>query len=115
LQKRIHLFYNSNHMPDPAISKLFKARDRAIATLDEELFLSTQVGEIPNSSFDVYMKIDKLESKILLIYSEKETSHKRVVFVRETYSPQAKNHYSWFVIFYLIDTKAGWKIYRLAY
>lgn len=102
-------------MTDVELSVLFKGRDRAVATQDRKLFLSTQTGELPNSSFDGYIKIDKVQTDILSTFSEKDTPYLRVVFARETYSPKGKDSYCWFLIFYLIDSKDGWKIYRVAY
>lgn len=102
-------------MIDKTIPELFKTRDKAIATRDRKLFLSTQTGEIINSYYESYAKIDKLRTEVFSIFSEKEMLYNRVVFGRETYFPKEKDSYSTFAIFYLIDTKDGWKIYRLAY
>ena len=102
-------------MIDAEVSALFQTRDMAITDRDLKLFLSTQIGELPNSTFEGYVKIDKMQTDILSIFSEKETPYQKVIFARETYSPKDKDSFSWFLIFYLIDTKDGWKIYRVAY
>ena len=102
-------------MNDAKITALFKTRDNAIKTRNEKLFLSTQVGELTNSNYGGYIKIDKMKTDILSIYSEKDKPYNKVVFAKETYYPTDNNNHSWFMLYFLIDTKEGWKIYRIAY
>lgn len=96
---------------DNDIKKLFTTRDEAVKKQDRKLFLSTQVGEIENSSVEGYFGIKHLRSNVLCIYDEGDLE--KIVFVKETYSPPKKDPYSSFPVYNLVKTIKGWKIYKL--
>lgn len=102
-------------MKDIAITKLFQTRDKAITARNRDAFMSTQAGDLPNCSYEGYISAHKLKTEVLSIYEEKSQPLHRVVFTKETYFPQDKPAYSTFILYFLIDTKKGWKIYRLSY
>ena len=56
-----------------------------------------------------------MQAIILYEYSDKENPHNKIAFVREKYFSKDKSSYTCFVIFFLVDTRGGWKIYRLVY
>lgn len=97
------------------IKTLFKTRDKAIDKKDKNLFISTQAGELQNCSFEGYVSVGGLRTEVLYVHQEKGNALHSVAFVRETYQPEDKPSYSSFVTYYLVDTKQGWKIYRLGY
>ena len=98
------------------IKQLFKRRDEAIQNKDRAAFLSTQIDEIANSSVDGYLLLQKLESEVLSIYPEDDKDElSRKVFVVETYYDGDKGTRQGFLIYYLINTKQGWKIYKVSY
>ena len=70
--------------------------------------------EIPireHGSSDSYLGIEKLTSEVLFVYPENDLE--TIVFVKETYAPKEKNPYSSFVIYYLVKTVKGLKIYKV--
>lgn len=97
------------------VKTIFKTRDKAISKKDRNLFLSTQAGELLNCSFEGYVSVGELHTEVLHVYQEKGDMLHNVVFVKENYIPKDKPSYASFVTYYLIDTKQGWKIYRLGY
>lgn len=93
------------------IKDLFVKRDTAVTKQDRPLFLSTQIAEIDNGSSNGYLAIGKMESEILYVYPENELE--KIVFVKEIYTPIGKDFYSSFLVYYLVHTVKGWKIYRV--
>jgi|SRR3989338_5632955 len=97
------------------IISLFRSRDKAITARNRDAFLSTQAGELPNCSYEGYVSVGRLETKILAVHSDQMNTIHKIAFVEERYYPKNKPSYSSFVLYFLIDTKEGWKIYRLSY
>jgi len=96
---------------DSEIKKLFKTRDEAVLKQDKDLFLSTQLAEVDYASGEGYLAIDRLKSEVLYIHSENDLE--KAVFVKEIYSPKRKKPYSSFVVYFLVNTKAGLRIYKI--
>lgn len=97
------------------IKKLFEKRDEAVIKDDDLLFLDTQVDEIENSSSEGYLCLQKLESKVLSIYPEDKTELTKKVFVMETYHQKDKKPRQAFLIYHLVNTTRGWKIFKITY
>lgn len=95
------------------INKIFKTRDQAILKKDKELFLSTQIGEIRDSSSDGYLSIGKMVTEVLAV--EKINEITKMVSVKETYYVKSKKSHSILLIYYLVNTVRGWKIYGIIY
>ena len=96
---------------DEGIRTLFRTRDDAVHSRDEELFLSTQLSGTSFGSPDGYFSINEMTSEILGVHEE--SADECVVFVRETYRPTGKRPRSSFLIYFLASTRAGWKVYRV--
>ncbi|ULO23802.1 hypothetical protein [Methylocystis sp. SB2] len=92
------------------ISALFGKRDEAVRKQDADLFLSTQLSEIGFASSDGYLSTKDMTTEVLHVYESPDGN--AVAFVRETYKPKDKRERSAFVIYFLNDTRSGWKIYR---
>lgn len=67
------------------IKEIFKIRDRAIFENNQELFLSTQAGEIPKSGSEGYLKTDQLNSTVLHIHHDEKDTKLWVALVQEDY------------------------------
>lgn len=89
------------------IKALFRTRDQAVLEKDYQKFTSTQLGEIPYFSISGYISCGQLKTEVL--YIAEDTKLKKVVFVKEDYG----KHYV-FLIYYLVETVDGWKIYDAA-
>lgn len=92
------------------INALFSARDEAVQKQDAALFLSTQLSDIGFASSEGYISTKEMTTEVLNVYKASEES--AVAFVRETYRPPGKRERSAFLIYFLIATRSGWKIYR---
>lgn len=97
-------------MTDQPIQKIFQTRDQAVKKQDRGVFLSTQVAEIERGGSAGYLGVGSLRSEVLQIYDESELE--KVVFVKETYSTD-KDPYDAFVVYHLVNTTEGWKIYKM--
>lgn len=94
------------------INRVFLARDRAVTEKNIELFRSTQLlDEIPNAASDGYLALDKLQSDVLAVDWPQEIS--AVAFVRETYQDRGTVQRSTYLIYRLVLTQAGWRVYRV--
>lgn len=91
------------------ISAIFGKRDEAVRKQDADLFLSTQLSEIGFASSEGYLSTKDMATEILHVYGPTDGS--AVAFVRETYKPKDKPGRSAFVMYFLTDTRSGWKIY----
>lgn len=98
-------------MTDKEIKQLFKTRDLAVHKQDRELFVSTQVDEIERGSSEGYLGVENLHSEVLHIHGENDVE--KVVFVKETYAPSHNIPYTSYVVYYLVNTVKGWKIYKI--
>jgi hypothetical protein len=56
-----------------------------------------------------------MKTDIFFVHTEKETPYNKIVFARETYFPKDEDSYTGFIIFFLVETTGGWKIYRITY
>ena len=97
------------------IGKLFLIRDKAVSKNDEKLFLSTQVNEIKESLSSGYLSVDKMETEIIAIDSDADSKLAKVAVVKETYFVKGKKSHSGFLIYHLVHTIKGWKIYKIVY
>lgn len=88
------------------IKSLFQTRDTAVSQKDYEKFAFTQIDEIANASINGYLSADKLETKVLHVADDTEL--KKVAFVKENYGTHSS-----FLLYYLINTVNGWKIYNI--
>ena len=102
-------------MEDTAIKDLFRIRDRAVKNKDERLFLSTQIREIPGSGSAGYLSTDALKTTILNISSEDAFKLTKTVAVKETYFVKGKKSHEGILIYHLVNTIQGWKIYNIVY
>src|SRR3982751_3062330 len=98
-------------MIDEQIFTLFKTRDQAIKKQNRELFLSTQVDEIERGSSEGYLGVEKLVTEVLSVHGENELE--KIAFVKETYKPSKNIPYTSYLIYYLVNTVKGWKIYKV--
>ncbi len=89
------------------IKFLFQIRDAAVAQKDYEKFAATQIDAIPNASVQGYISSGTLKTELL--YAIDDTELKKVAFVKEDYGT-----HSAFLLYYLINTINGWKIYNTA-
>jgi hypothetical protein len=93
------------------ITTLFHTRDEAVSKKDRTLFLSTQVEEISNASSAGYLAQDKLSTVVLATVNTGELT--QVAFVKETYFTAGEKSHDCFLIYFLVNTLGGWKIYRV--
>ena len=94
------------------IEALFRTRDEAVRTQDRPLFLSTQISEIELNSSEGYLSLEDITTEVLHIHDESEIE--KVVLVKETYHRQPDdNPRSSFLVYFLTNTVAGWRIYRV--
>ena len=98
-------------MIDKTISALFKTRDKAIEKQDRELFISTQVDEIERGSSEGYLGVEHMQTEVLHVHQENELE--TIVFVKEIYTPSKNIPYDSYLIYYLVNTVKGWKIYKV--
>jgi hypothetical protein len=97
------------------IRKLFGKRDKAVSNNNDLLFLGTQIDEIQGSSTEGYLSLQKLESKVLSVYPEDNTVLTKKAFVMETYHHKGKKARQGFLVYHLVNTVKGWKIFKIAY
>ena len=93
------------------IQAIFGTRDEAVRTQDASLFLSTQLAEIELGLSESYLSIADMATEVLFGYEQSDDNV--VVLARETYRPPGKHSHSSFLIYYLIQTTKGWKIYKV--
>jgi hypothetical protein len=98
-------------MIDKTILQLFKTRDTAVKKQDRELFVSTQVDEIERGSSEGYLGVEHLTTEVLSVVGENDLE--KVVFVKETYTPSKNIPYNSYLIYYLVNTINGYKIYKV--
>ncbi|HTF47552.1 MAG TPA: hypothetical protein VK735_08910 [Pseudonocardia sp.] len=96
---------------DSEIHALFDARAAAVYANDRPSFLSTQVSEIDLGSSDGYLSLRDLT--IELLHTHDESDIEKVVLVKETYTRDELPPRSSFLLYYLIRTVVGWRIYRI--
>lgn len=95
------------------IEALFKQRDDAVACDDPERFLATQIRDISNASVSGYLSQRRLVSEVLATADDGELV--KVAFVRETYVQNTVEQRHAFLIYSLVNTIRGWKIYNVAH
>jgi hypothetical protein len=93
------------------IEALFEARDEAVRKDDRQLFLSAQISEIELGSSEGYLSLEDLTTEVVHIHDESELE--KVVLVKETYKGPGKSPRSSFLLYFLINTVQGWRIYRV--
>lgn len=96
---------------DKILLELFKTRDDAINKQDRGLFLSTQVDEIERGSSEGYLGVEHLETEVIAIHGENDVE--KIVFVKENYKQNKNIPYSAYLIYYVVNTVKGWKIYKV--
>ncbi|OGD63426.1 hypothetical protein A2160_03100 [Candidatus Beckwithbacteria bacterium RBG_13_42_9] len=101
-------------MIDDEIRKLFRLRDKAVKNKDINLFLSTQVSEIRNSSAKGYLSVDELKSKVIYIFTDSNKIRKSAA-VEESYYYQRKLTHKALLLYYLVHTPSGWKVYDIVW
>ena len=85
------------------IEYTFKVRDRAVQEKDQELFLSTQKGEIEDSHSEGYMKNEKQDCEVLFTVQDEENSNLWVALVRENYFRDGNPTHHAYLIYKFID------------
>lgn len=93
------------------ITKLFKARDRAVKNNDLKLFSSTQLREIENSSSRGYISNEEMKSKI--ITGQKLNSVTYKIAVKEKYYKNNKLSHTGLLFYFIVNTQIGWKIFDI--
>ncbi len=81
-------------------------RDEAVAKRDAGLFISTQLTDIPYSSIIGYLNCEQLMTSVIVIADDTDVT--KVAFVNEDYGT-----HSAFLIYYLVNTVNGWKVYNI--
>lgn len=99
---------------DGEIVELFKKRDEAVGKKDKKVFLESQVGEMAWSFSGGYLRKEKMETEILEVVEGKSKLEKKVA-VKERYFEEGKVTHEELLIYWLIDTKEGWKVYRIVW
>lgn len=97
------------------IKSLFSKRDQAVSKNNKLLFLSTQLDEIEDSYSSGYLSTGKLETKVLLVYPEDKSVLTKVAFVQETYYNNGRKSHQGFLMYFLVNTNKGWKIYKIVH
>lgn len=92
------------------IVRLFQTRDKAVKEKDKALFLTTQVEEISFFLSAGYLSQDELTTEVLCVSDATEVS--KAVFVKESYFKSKLKTHDSFLIYYIVNTSHGWKIYR---
>jgi hypothetical protein len=103
--------YNKHVADMEEITALFNTRDEAVSKKDRKLFLSTQVEEISDASSAGYLTQDKLSTVVLATANTGKLT--QVAFVKETYFAGGEKSHDCFLIYFLVNTLEGWKIYRV--
>lgn len=85
------------------IEEIFKKRDQAIAENNQELFLSTQIGEIPESGSEGYLKTEKLISTVTHVHHDDKDPNLWVVLVQEDYSQQGNFSHRGYLLYKLVE------------
>lgn len=97
---------------DAEIKALFKVRDKAVRTQNRELFLSTQLAEVEHlNSLAGYFDARTMVSEVLAIHPKSDIEV--VVFVKEMYVAEESDPTDGFVVYFLVRTTQGWKIYHV--
>lgn len=91
---------------DP-IKVIFQTRDNAVAEKDEKKLAATQLQDIPYASIHGYISCGYLQTTLLHVVDE-DTDLKKIAFAKEDY----KTH-SAYLLYYLVNTVDGWKIYDI--
>jgi hypothetical protein len=102
-------------MKDSKILELFEDRDEAVLKKDRGMFLSTQVKEIQGSMSGGYMKLEKMESEVLGVVEAGTTGLVRVVAVREKYWQKSGESHEALLLYHLVESKEGWKVYKIVW
>lgn len=92
------------------VEALFRVRDEAVSKKDGNQFLSTQLLELPRGASESYLSVNVLRTEVLSIQQASEDDV--VVFVRESYSTQNRGERAAYLLYFVVNTKTGWKIYR---
>lgn len=100
---------------DNQLIEIFKKRDRAVAEKDQVSFLSTQIGEIPDSLSESYLKIDNLSSKILYVQRDEKNSQLWVVLVQEDYFKNDAFSHRGYLLYKLVDKNGKLLISEIAW
>ena len=85
------------------IKEIFKTRDKAVAENNQKLLLSTQVGEIPKSGSEGYIKTDKTTSTVLHIYHDDKDSRLWVALVQEDYFFEGNFSHRGYLLYKLVE------------
>jgi hypothetical protein len=97
------------------IRDLFRQRDEAVRTKDAAQLRSRQLVDLPFASSEGYLSVDDMTTEVLYLQEDEESNI--VAFVKETYTPSESNHQSGprsaFLIYFLVNTPRGWKIYQV--
>lgn len=96
------------------IAHLFKQRDKGINEGKPKLFLDTMVEEIRMFNATGYLTSNKMETDVIAI-SPDGPSLTKVVFAKETYFEKDKKTHHAYLMFYVVATSKGWKIYNIIY
>jgi hypothetical protein len=106
-----HLSVSSMSMSDyDEIVTLSTQRGKAVKAKNKELFLSTQIEEISFFLSSGYLSQDKLITEVVAVAEANEIS--KAVFVKESYFNKGMKTHDAFLIYYVVRTSKGWKIYR---
>jgi hypothetical protein len=98
----------------PTIHDLFVMRDAAVGKHDIRSFQNTQLSQIIGPIAEAYTSLSRLVTDVIA-EAEDEPGVSVVVFVKETYYQDDTRVDSNFVVYGLINTAAGWRIYSAAH
>lgn len=98
---------------DKDVVEIFKTRDQAVAQKQPASFLATELDEgTPNSSLAGYFSVSSLLTEVLHVHRDQHGSLSKV-FVKESYTDREQTRTA-FLIYSLVKTSGGWKIYRVS-
>lgn len=98
-------------MSDTEMVSLFQRRVDAIREKDRESLLATQVSEIPFAASEGYLTLSDIDVEVL--YAHDASDLEKVVLVKEDYQRSDGTARSAFVLYHVINTVKGWRVFRV--
>ena len=85
------------------IKEIFKTRDKAVSENNQELLVSTQVGEIPKSGSEGYLKTEKITSTVLYTHNDDKDSRLWIAVVQEDYFFEGNFSHRGYLLYKMIE------------
>lgn len=98
------------------VSDLFASRDKAVSAKNQDLLLSTQIGEIAGSGSLAYLECSKMQSYILQLHEDEQANTPTyIVFVKEFYWHEKADAHSGYLLYEIKEVNKELKITKVVY